>query len=263
MRFDLWVKRHIWNLVFYLPGSAVRALFSIGFTRRLLVRSGFPVKALQPLVRLLARGEKGYFLEIGANDGVSQSNSKDLELAGWSGTLVEPHPGNFRRLHKTRSRQSNLVCAACVPFGFSSDFLELTYLDLMTFSKGLNSDLESFDEHINAGSQNFRAEQPGKVFKAVAKNLESVLEDVNAPSVIDFFSLDVEGAELAVLQGVDHAKYRFKVLIVESRDLARLSSNLEAWGYEYFGQLSGIDHLFGAKEFAQPTRSKLASILES
>ncbi len=42
--------------------------------------------------------QNGNFLDIGAHDGESLSNTRALALSGWSGTLVEPNPNLFLRL---------------------------------------------------------------------------------------------------------------------------------------------------------------------
>lgn len=40
----------------------------------------------------------GFVVDIGAADGVSNSNSRKLILDGWSGLLVEPNPNNYNKL---------------------------------------------------------------------------------------------------------------------------------------------------------------------
>ena len=50
----------------------------------------------------------GFFVELGGNDGLNQSNSKHLELfRGWRGVLIEPVPKNFHRMAKNRSPKSH------------------------------------------------------------------------------------------------------------------------------------------------------------
>ena len=48
----------------------------------------------------------------------------------------------------------------------------------------------------------------------------------NTPKIIDFFSLDVEGMELEVLQGVNHKEYKFKYLLIEVRNFDRINNFL-------------------------------------
>ncbi len=57
-------------------------------------------------------------------------------------------------------------------------------------------------------------------------------------------SLDVEGAEIEVLKGIDHNQFRFSYLCIECRDLPKLSKYLDQFDYELIEQLSAHDFLF-------------------
>ena len=83
-----------------------------------------------------------------------------------------------------------------------------------------------------------------KGFLAPALTLDSILRDVDAPQRVNFFSLDVEGAELEVLKGVPHNDYRFSYLLVESRNFEGLAEFLERQGYEFIDALTSHDFLF-------------------
>lgn len=51
---------------------------------------------------LLGSPKNGFFLDIGANDGKTYSNSLLFEEKGWEGICIEPHPTIFVELEKTR-----------------------------------------------------------------------------------------------------------------------------------------------------------------
>ena len=58
------------------------------------------------LLQRLSPGKPGQFVELGALDGVTGSNTLGLEACyGWSGLLIEANPTNFRRLQRS-GRQS-------------------------------------------------------------------------------------------------------------------------------------------------------------
>ena len=190
----------------------------------------------------------GYFVELGANDGISQSNTKHLEMFhGWRGVLIEPYPGNFRKLLKTRSSASHFENAACVSFEFTKDEMELTYSNLMTTPMGGSSDVLDRKLHAESGRKWLRAKETIGTFLAKARTLSGILDEANAPQFIDLLSLDVEGGEIEVLKGVDHDKYRFKWILVESRDENRISEYLGAQGYVLHSKLTGHDYLFRNK----------------
>jgi len=190
----------------------------------------------------------GFFVELGANDGISQSNTKHLEMFhGWRGVLIEPYPRNFNKLTKTRSRLAHFVNAACVSFEFQKSEIKLTYSNLMTAPMEGSSDMEDRKSHAQSGQKFLKGDEKVSTFSAKARTLNSILDDAGAPQAIDLLSLDVEGGELEVLSGVDHSKYRFNWILVESRSKEKISDFLEKLGYEFHSQLTGHDFLFQGK----------------
>lgn len=195
--------------------------------------------------------DEGYFVELGANDGVTQSNSLYFEkYRNWRGLLVEPAPQNFLKCRQNRSSRSRIYCAACVSFDYDQEFVRIAYSNLMSTPVSLESDIQDPRGHAELGGRFLGSGETVFEFGAVARTLNSLLLDANAPKLIDFLSLDVEGAELEVLKGVDHQVFRFKYLLVECRDFPRLSAYLEKQGYRFVDKLSGQDYLFAAGEQA-------------
>lgn len=189
--------------------------------------------------------EPGFFVELGANDGISQSNTKHLELfQGWHGVLVEPYPGNFKKLAKTRSNRTHSENAACVGFDFSGTEMELTYSNLMTIPMEGASDIEDRKTHAESGQKWLKQNDRVETFLARVQTLSSILDESDAPKNIDLLSLDVEGGEIEVLRGVDHTKYRFKWILVESRDEKRIVDYLTNLGYTLHSKMTGHDYLF-------------------
>ena len=70
------------------------------------------------------------------------------------------------------------------------------------------------------------------------------MEIANAPPLIDFLSLDVEGSELAVLQGIDFSKFNFRYMLIECRDIQRLEIFLSPKGYILKDKVTHQDYLF-------------------
>ncbi|OWY27299.1 FkbM family methyltransferase [Herbaspirillum robiniae] len=196
--------------------------------------------------------DNGYFVELGANDGVNQSNSLYFEkYRNWRGLLVEPAPQNYLKCRKNRSSEDRIYCAACVSFEYDKEFVRIAYSNLMSTSVNLESDIQDPRAHAQQGNRFLSQGETIFEFGAVARTLNSLLLDAAAPKTIDFLSLDVEGAELEVLKGVDHQAFRFKYLLVECRDFPRLDLYLTSHGYRFIEKLSGQDYLFAAKEFSQ------------
>ena len=78
-------------------------------------------------------------------------------------------------------------------------------------------------------------------FGAMAPMLNALSFDAHVPKQIDFLSLDVDGAELEAIKGVDHQTFRFKSPLVECRDFTRFSDYLEKQGNRFVEKLFGQD----------------------
>lgn len=188
----------------------------------------------------------GYYIEIGANDGVAQSNTLLLEvLYGWNGLLIEPAENTFAKLRRNRSVKRNfLLRAACVSFEHRGKTVELIFSNLMSVVTGLDSDVPNPRAHALAGE---RFLPPGTAIESEFVDcmpLNKALRLAGAPSAIGLLSLDVEGTELEVLRGIDFHKYRFGSILVESREVGRIEEFLRERGYELTTTLSHHDFLF-------------------
>ena len=86
-------------------------------------------------------------------------------------------------------------------------------------------------------------------FKAQAETLTNIIKDNSEVAIIDFISLDVEGAEIEVLKGLDFKEITIKYLLIESRDLKKLEPFLVNFGFILIDKLSVHDYLFVNKQF--------------
>lgn len=136
---------------------------------------------------------KGFFLEIGAGDGFSNSNSFILEnYYNWRGILVEPDPEQFKILKKNRPKAKLAN--------------KLIYENQKNLPFHINGELSKIvEKKIN--SKNIL------VLKSIS--LKNLLKSYNAPHNIDFFSLDVEGSEDNVLTEDVLNNYTFLSLCIE------------------------------------------------
>lgn len=189
--------------------------------------------------------DNGFFVELGANDGVSQSNTYYFEkYRGWNGVLVEPIGQKYLECVKNRSNKNQIFCNACVSFDYNKKFVEMTYSNLMTVSNNLESDIKNLSKHAGRGIKHLKEGEINYNFGSLADTLNNILLKSNAPKKIDLLSLDVEGSEIEVLKGINHKKYRFKYICVETRDYKKLSDYLLQNDYIHIEKLSFQDYLF-------------------
>ena len=154
------------------------------------------------IFRILPLKRKGFFLDLAASDGINCSNTYVLEkLFGWDGICIEPNPLFHTHLKSTR----NCIIDDSIVNDKSEkvDFRIDNHIFGGIVAEDTENHYREFDEHT-------------EIITATTCTLTEVLDRHNAPKIIDYFSLDVEGSELRVLKGLDFNKYRFKCLTVES-----------------------------------------------
>jgi FkbM family methyltransferase len=166
----------------------------------------------------------GYFVEFGATDGVLLSNSWLLEKHfGWEGICAEPNPKLFERLQQNRSCT---LSPACV-YRSSGERMRFVLAD----AYGGLAELGTEDQH---GAKREAYAAADEVIEVTTTSLMDLLEQLGAPPLIDYLSIDTEGSELAILEGLDWDRYRFRCITVEHNFTAQrqgLQALLEARGY--------------------------------
>ena len=215
------------------------------FIYRLMKRDRFSINEIDKKLERYLPYKNGFYVELGANDGFSQSNTFYLEKRKhWNGVLIEPCLNLFLEALYYRGRRNKIFCNACVPFDYKNEFVSVEWGNFRTRSISLESDIIDVLEFDGERKDSILPGSRNVVFGAQARTLTSLLDESGAPKKIDLLSLDVEGAELSVLQGVDFKRYSFEFILVECRDIERLSAFLSLHKYFLIDQLSGHDYLF-------------------
>lgn len=154
----------------------------------------------------------GFFVEAGANDGFTQSNTYHLErFRDWTGLLVEAVPHLYREAVEERPR-SHVRHAALVPPERDGEQLSLRYAGLMSVVHGARGSADADEAHI-ASAFALGLEAPMTV-TAVGRTLSRLLDEIDAPG-IDLMSLDLEGFEAPALRGLDIDRHAPRYLLVE------------------------------------------------
>lgn len=162
------------------------------------------------------KGKKnGYFVDIGANDGISFSNTYALEkYFDWKGLCVELDDATFTKLQKNR----NCICVKECVFNESGLEKEIEVPLAKEIPEGNHMLIRLKDLPLyENGKYCYFPEQFKEIatYKKVTKTLTEIFKENNVPSVIDYMSVDIEGSDLAALQGLDFSTYKIHFLTIE------------------------------------------------
>jgi FkbM family methyltransferase len=150
----------------------------------------------------------GYFVEIGCLDGIEYSNTYYFEKKGWNGACVEAHNDFITALRKNRPHSSIVHCAVGEDDKDSVTFYANKAGSLSTLDKG---EEERWKKNYAKDFHGFEEQ------KVPMRTLTSIFDELKVKS-IDFVSLDIEGYEVKALAGLDFAKHRPKVFVIEYKD---------------------------------------------
>ncbi|HEY3924460.1 MAG TPA: FkbM family methyltransferase [Acidothermaceae bacterium] len=155
----------------------------------------------------------GRFLEIGAFDGSSWSNTSGLAAAGWHGWYVEPVPEYAARCRERYAAWPNITVEE-LAIGAASGTVTMTVGKSLSTSN--DAALTEFQQI--AWAKNSFANSRRIDVKQITLN---DFLDVRGIDALDLLVVDVEGNEPAVFAGFDLAHHRPTMMIVELADLHR------------------------------------------
>lgn len=149
---------------------------------------------------VLGDKRNGFFVELGACDGLYYSNTLHFEREkGWNGICIEPNDDYYSQLVKNRK---------C----FTSNSLAGSYAgEIVEFSMCLAAS-GVLDENVGPFTNR------NHIVNKTTTTLASILKEYNAPAIIDYLSLDVEGQEYNILKTFPFNTYKFRCITVEHNE---------------------------------------------
>lgn len=163
------------------------------------------------VVSMLEGMRNGFFVEAGAYDGVQGSNTLLLEQSyGWSGICVEPNDREFARLVRNRA-------CRCVHTCLYDRETEIEFVEDAASGSGILAGYHPAQLEFVTSAYKVPLDSSGRPKTVIkpTRTIKSVLDECSAPRVIDYFSLDTEGSELAILRSFPFDEYSIRLLTVE------------------------------------------------
>jgi FkbM family methyltransferase len=185
--------------------------------------------------------KNGYFVEFGATNGFDLSNTYLLEKKfSWTGILAEPAKCWHDELYVNRKCNIETNCVWTVS-GIKIPFLEVADKELSTVI-----DYQASDIHALKRNQ-------GITYDVNTISLNDMLKKHNAPTHIDYLSIDTEGSEYDILKNLSFDKYSFGIITVEhnySSNRKNINDLLTSFGYKrVFDDLSLFDDWYIGTNF--------------
>ncbi|WBO82994.1 FkbM family methyltransferase [Hymenobacter yonginensis] len=181
---------------------------------------------LKPLVT-----HNGFYVEVGCNEPRFISNTFLLYRRGWRGICIDANEKLIRKFGRIRPRDQ-AVCAFV-----SHEPEPLTYLE---FSNNVLStaDPQYVPQYLAQGEEIERTRQ------VQPRTLTAILQECHAPARFDLLTIDAEEFDLSVLESLDFAAYRPRLVMVEAEDFDPLhplqhpiSTFLLARNYRFKGSI--------------------------
>jgi len=187
------------------------------------------------VTRILKEKREGYFVEVGANNGYLMSNTYLLEKNyDWKGICVEATPYRITELINNRP---NAICISNAVFSESNLELDFTTcpVDILNV---ITDYAEIAVDFLN---------QSGQIIKVNTRSLTDILNENNAPENIDYLSVDTNGSEYKVLEGIDFTKYKFGVITIKNSLVEekqnRIKEILTSNGYSVQQTIRMVDNI--------------------
>ncbi len=167
----------------------------------------------------------GFFLDVGAYNGVDMSNTYLLEKEhNWKGICFEPLREAYEKLRDARS----VICVDKAVFHETGKKMRFSACNVLS---GLTECIDKYPWVKDSES-----------YEVETIRLEDAIREHEAivPHFIDYMSLDTEGTEFDILQSFDFNNYRIGYLTIEHNFVEPKRTNIRKYllskGYVYVRQ---------------------------
>jgi|GEM_PF-1043367 len=192
------------------------------------------------LAEIFGERSDGACVEVGANDGRTGSASYLFEQRGWQCLLVEPIPELVEEIRKHRTCKV-VNCAASASEGEAKFFVA--------------ENVEAVSGLDLSPERAAWIERAGGTIKEIGvrtATLDSLIGEAGFDQ-LDFVTIDVEGHELAVLEGFDLERHRPRIVILEDNTVggdAGVIKHMVEHGYVHFKR-TGVNEWYARADDAE------------
>jgi FkbM family methyltransferase len=186
--------------------------------------------------------KNGIFVDIGAHDGISLSNTYFFEKQmGWQGICIEPLPEIFERLKTNR----NCLCIQGCIYDKAD---KVSFLRIHGYPEMLSGIVDNYDpRHLDRITREVKSRGGStEVIEVTCYPLTQLLLDHGVKHV-DYLSVDTEGGEMDILKSIDFDKIDIEVIDVENNYGEPFQAFLESVGYKrspYRGPQGSPDEIY-------------------
>ena len=170
----------------------------------------------------------GVFVDIGAHDGITLSNTKFFEELGWQGICVEPIPEIFEKLKINRK-------CICEQYAVTDEDGIGEFLVLKGWTEMLSGLANEYvQSHVNRINAEISERGGSKEIIPINTIKLQTLLDRHNITYIDYLSVDTEGNELKILKSIDFNKTKvFSITVENNYNISDFKDYLIPLGFRY------------------------------
>jgi FkbM family methyltransferase len=180
--------------------------------------------------------EDGFFVEVGAYDGVLWSPGRTLALAGWDGIFFEPIARAWGKLYRNYVNYPNITCVKKAMSNFKGQAEMYSGGSLSTLKK------ETKELYLTVDGLQFSGLAHDMIEIVEVSILDDELLALDIPLDLDVLIIDVEGSEMDVLNEFMMDVWRPSMVVIEARErhpnsvfketAAEINDYFDLWNYE-------------------------------
>lgn len=181
------------------------------------------------LLEFFEKNLHGYYVDVGSNDGLRDSNTALLEQYGWRGLLIEANLDLISVASKARPHSNVVHSAVLGPDKVGTTNFQKV-VDGPSNLNGLSTTIDSKEFTSKISNYGGRVQ----TVKVPVATLDNILSANNVPHKFELLSIDVEGAELEVLSGLSLDCFQPRIILIEDNSYGADSSvknHLQQQGY--------------------------------